>query len=561
LGGYGPLLALAVAFLLLVTLVPTVARQQIIVSTQNTGPAASTATVVTLPPPLAAAATGRAPRPVAGAAAPLSTAAAAVAPGRPGLPTASGPCADRRVQVVGDPYSPPCVAWPAGRDNGGATSVGVTKDTIKVSFRLPIEKIDDLFGVIRQLAGDKADKVPALTEADVKRTIDDFITYFSRNFQFYGRKLQLVRWQGKGSILQEFTGAGQEAATADATRAAKELKVFADISALTPPYSDALARQSVVNIGAPYLSQQWFTARAPYSWSPNPDCTSLAETIAEYLNKRVFGHPADHAGPGTVGKPRKIGILAPDNPEYQQCVDAGEKVLNAAGNQAKRYSYTPDLSSFSDQANNLAAKIKQDGITTVVLVTDPLMPLLLTSRMSQQDYYPEWIVTGTALTDYDELGQLYDTAQWKHAFGISQLGEEQPQGASFAYAAAKSVDPNHEPAFGADWFYGFVYLLAIGIQEAGPDLTPQTFAAGMRAYPGGTGAYGTWGYPNGAYTPQRDAREIWWEPNATSVVNHAPGRYASANVRYRPGAWPAGPAAPQQLQSLAHDPSTPPEKQ
>jgi hypothetical protein len=558
-GGYGPLLALAVAFLLLVTLVPTVARQEIVIA-QGSAPAIPVAgTAATASAPVAGS-TGRTTKlaPGSAAAAPAAGKAQSLPGPAPAL-AATGPCANRRVQVVGDPYSPPCIAWPTGRGNGGATGLGVTRDTIKVSFRRPVEEISDLLGVVRQLAGDKADKIPSFTTADLQRTIADFITYFNRNFQFYGRKLELTEWQGKGSLLNEFQGAGQEAATADAIKAAKELKVFADVSSITQPYSEALARQGVVNVGAPYLSQQWFAAHQPYSWSPFPDCTSLVETIAEYLNKRVFGHPAEHAGPGVVGKPRKLGVVALDNPEYQQCVEAGEKILNAAGNKVLRYSYSLDLSRLSDEADNLAAKLKQDGVTTVVLASDALMPLLMTARMSQQNYYPEWVVTGTAFTDFDEIGQLYDQAQWKHAFGLSQLGEEQPQGGSYAYAAAKSVDPSHEPIFGADLFYNLIYVLATGVQMAGPDLTPQTFAAGMRAYPGGTGAAGTWAYPNGTYSPYRDAREIWWDSDAPSVTNHAPGRYASTNARYKPGAWPTGPAAPQQLPLLAREPSTPPE--
>ncbi|HEY2834414.1 MAG TPA: hypothetical protein VGJ14_18475 [Sporichthyaceae bacterium] len=549
LGGYGPLLALAVTFLLVVTLVPTIARQTTVMAAQSddAGSAAAGATVA-----------GATPGAALGAG-PVAKGKKAALPGPAGAVAAAGPCADRTVQVVGDPYSPPCIAWPTGKENGGATSPGVTKDTIRISFRMPIENISDYESVIRQLTGDKGDAIPTPTEADVRRTIQDYITYFERNFQTYGRKIDLVEWKGKGSVLNEIVGAGQEAAQADAIRAAKELKVFADVSAFTQPYSDALARQGVVAIGAPYMSQQWFAAHQPYAWSPFPDCTSLTETIAEYLNKRVFGHPADHAGPGVVGKQRKVALVVPDNPEYQQCADAGEKIIEAAGNKAARYNYTLDLATLSDQANNLAAKLKQDGVTTIVLATDPLLPLLLTSRMSQQDYYPEWVVTGTALTDLDVVGQFYDQSQWKHAFGMSMLGEQQPQGASYAYAAAKSVDPNHEPIFGSELIYYFMYMIATGIQMAGPDLTPQTFAAGMHAYPGGTGPAGTWAYPKGDYSPYRDAREIWWDPNGNSVFNNAPGRYASTNKRYKPGAWPTGPAAPQQLAPAPKDVATKPE--
>lgn len=579
-GGYGPLLALMVAFLLIVTLVPTIARQQIVLAqgpsptappaagaTGRVGPAAK---VLGSPPEVGGAARkagSGAPRTKHGApraggetAGPTAATGPRAAPGQAKVVAAAGACSARRTQVVGDPYSPPCSPWPSGGDNGGPTGSGVTKDRIRVSFRLPVENIYDFQSVIGQLAGDKARKIPSTTEADFRRTMQDFATYFERNFQMYGRKLELVYWKGKGSVFNEFLGAGQDAAQADAIHAAKELKVFADISAFTQPYNEKLARQGVISIGAPYLSRQWFEAQQPYSWSPWPDCTTLTETIAEYLNKRAFGRPADHAGPGVLGRPRTVALIAPDNPEYQQCVDAGERIVNAAGNKAQRYSYTIDLARLSDQANTLAARLKQDSITTVVLVSDPLLPLLMASRMSQQHYYPEWVVTGTALTDRDQLGQLYDRSQWQHAFGLSMLGEEQPQEATFAYAAAKSVDPGHEPIFGADIFYRYFYLLATGIQMAGPDLTPQTFAAGMRAYPRRGGPEGTWAYPSGAYGPNRDAREIWWDPDATSLVNGAPGRYASTNRRYSPGTWPTGPAAPQLLHLAAGGVSRPPEE-
>lgn len=545
-GGYGPLLAMAVAFVLVVTLVPTIARETLVIA-QQSRPGE--------PVDQAATARGSAPATVTtpGVLAPKPGKASKAATAAKGSPlgaaakVGAGPCANRKVQVLGDTYSPPCIAWPAGKDNGGATNRGVTKDKIRISFRLPVEDIRDYQSVIAQLTGGKGDAIPTPTEEDFRRTVKALTTYFERNFQFYGRKLELVEWQGKGSALNEVVGAGQEAANADAIRAAQELKVFADVSAFTQPYSDALARQKVLAIGALYMSRQWFNARAPYTWSPFPDCTSLASMIAEYMNKRIFGYPVQKAGDDLVGKPRKVALIAPDNPEYQQCVDTGEKAIKAAGNDATRYSYTLDLASLSDQANNLAAKLKRDKITTIVLATDPVIPLLLSSRMSQQNYYPEWVVTGTALTDHDMLGQFYDQSQWKNAFGLSMLGEQQPQGASYAYAAVKSVDPELEPILGVELFYYFFYILATGIHMAGPDLTPETFAKGMRAYPGGTGPAGTWAYPDGEFSPYRDAREIWWDPTGRSAFNGAEGRYASTNKRYKPGRWPTGPAAPKRL--------------
>src|SRR5687767_8257765 len=47
-------------------------------------------------------------------------------------------CPDRELQVPGDPYSPPCVAF-AG-SNGGATHKGVSGTSIKVAYRVLDER-------------------------------------------------------------------------------------------------------------------------------------------------------------------------------------------------------------------------------------------------------------------------------------------------------------------------------------------------------------------------------------------------------------------------------------
>ena len=46
--------------------------------------------------------------------------------------------------------------------------------------------------------------------------------------------------------------------------------------------------------------------------------------------------------------------------------------------------------------------------------------------------------------------------------------ESEPEGASFPYAAFKQMRPNDEPAFGVEELYYQLYMLAIGLQMAGP---------------------------------------------------------------------------------------------
>ena len=126
--------------------------------------------------------------------------------------------------------------------------------------------------------------------------------------------------------------------------------------------------------------------------------------------------------------------------------------------------------------------------------------------------------------------------------GVSFLGTLTPLRGGYGYAAFKAVRPNEEPSELVDLLYYQIYLLAIGVQEAGPHLNPETFNRAMYAYPGGSGLVGTWKFEPGRYTPTVDAREIWCDPEKVSVQNNQKGAYVEAEPgkRYRPGQFPAG---------------------
>ena len=510
--GYGPLVALIALLALITTLAPSRGAEEIVSST--TGGSSGSREI------------GSAGGVIAGS---KGTTVAGTATG--GANT--GPCTDRPKQVPGDPYSPPCVAFSG--DNGGSTYRGVDAKTIKVTYRLTSDpSIQDAIASVG--GGDALDSPEA-----VERTAYGLIDYFNSRFQFYGRKIKLIPFQGRGQLTTEILGGGQDAANNDAIKVAKEVGPFGDISAISQPYSDALSREKVMAFGAPYMSREWFTQRRPYTWSITPDCTKLTELIVGYGIKRIFGFPADWAGGSLKGRPRKVGFLAPDNPVYQECADHGEKMLNDAGYHfADRQSYTLDIASLSSQAASLVAKFSNEGITSIVCACDPILPIFMTAKAHEQSWTPEWLVTGTALTDVDIVGQFYDQDEWTHAFGLSALGALEPLRGSFGYQAYKSVRKD-EPALIVDILYYSFYILALGIQLAGPDLNPETFEKGMFAYPGGYGIAGRWKFGPGDYTPMEDAREIWWDPNALSVQNGKAGAYRQGIAgRYTAGTWPRG---------------------
>lgn len=535
---YGPLAVVALAFLLMAATVPTSERAHEAYAGNVQVPSFGATGTAALTPDQAAAA-------AAGGDATATTAAGGGGQAQAGGGDGGGgvggvsPCTDRTLQVPGDPYSPPCYAF-AG-DNGGATYQGVSGDEIVISVRtLEGPSAAEIFA---DISGDAVNDSPeAYTD-----TVTALAEYFSSRFQFYGRHLRIQFFRGEGSGASELLGGGKEKALADAVRASKEIGAFADISAITIPYADALARQGIVNLGAPYPSREWFVARRPYSWSLFPDGTNVVENgVASFVARFPPGSNVEHAGPAMNGKPRVFGVVAPENQEYQESTRAFIDKANASGlTISAEMRYKLDISSMPNQASNIIAQLKDKGITTVICACDPVMLALgMTPKANEQGYEPEWLTSGLAFVDQDIVSQLIDQGQWSHAFGIAYNAESEPIGRSFPYAAYKQMRPNDEPAFGVEEIYYQMYLLAIGIQGAGPNLTPQTFEAGMFAYPGGTGPRGLWGFREGDYTPTDDFREIWWDPNRISGQNNEPGAWVQLNGgrRWSSANPPSGPA-------------------
>jgi hypothetical protein len=574
--GYGPLFAVAVAFLLMAALVPTVGHEVKTVAVAGPGggaPAASDGTagdgssegtdayapdgaadtgdgVTTGSGPAAARPGGTAGRSggsAASAGGQAGSATGASGPAAAGARAASGGariggCGTRKAQVPNDPYSPPCIAFSG--DNGGATYRGVTPTEIVVSARM---------AGLPDFSAAPGDSGPAATFSikpeDIKRTIEGLAEYFNSRFQFYGRKLRVAFFDGKGNFNTELQGGGQEQVEADAVKATEEIKAFAEILGISAPYTDALARRGTLSFGAPYMSAQWMAGRRPYAWSPTVDCTFLQQSVSDYINKRLAGKPAKYADGDLKGKPRTIAILAPENPWYQQCVDAGEKVAKEAGHPySARIAYKLDFNTLSNQAASVIAKLKSEKITSVICGCDPAFPIFLTSKAQEQGYSPEWLITGAGFIDLDVLGQLYQQDQWSNSLGVSFIGALQPLRATTGYNAFKAARPNEEPSNLVDILYYNMYMLVVGLQHAGPQLTPETFERGMYAYPGGAGPAGTWKFSPGRYTPTQDAREIYWDRNAVSPQNKEKGSYVDPQPgkRFRPGDWPAtDPAIPE----------------
>lgn len=519
--GYAPLVALIIVLAAFTTLVPTTGNEVLATSTKSgaNGVGGANALGATENPTVAG----------------PGVASGGVPTGKTGTVAPAVGCPDRKVQIPGFEYSPPCVAFSG--NNGGATFKGVTADTIKVTWRIPAD--DGTGAAVQSAAGDDIDISDS--RDDIVRTIQGITEFINSHFQLYGRKIQMDVFDGRGVGGDEVQGAGQDGANADAVTVSDQKGAFMEANAGTAPYTDALARRGVLSIGVNYLSEEWYQARHPYVWT-GVSCTQTVKMLAEYANKRLFGGTADHAGDGLRGKPRKIAVIAPENSYYQDCVKTLIADLAKAGNKLDdNLSYALDINTISQDSSSIIARLSADNITSVMLVTDPVSPLFYSSKATQQRYNPEWILAGTAATDTDVVAQQYDQGQWEHCFGFRTFFATKSREQSDAYAAFKSARPNQEPAGLALYgIYQRLLQMAIGIQMAGPNLTPATFGAGTQAYDGGTGFFGSMRGRPGLHTLQTDAEEVYYDPNATSSFNGAKGSYISTSPHYELGQWPVG---------------------
>jgi hypothetical protein len=432
-------------------------------------------------------------------------------------------------QVPNDPYSPPCVAF--GGANGGPTSKGVTPSTVTISYRLTS---DQSFGqTLATLAGAQLRDTNAVSE----QTILALAQYFNSHFQFYGRKIVVRFFKGQGNLSNELLGYGAVQANADAVTASRTIGAFGDLSAGSELYAAPLNTQGVMGFGDPWLSQQWHAQHAPYDWSIFGEGITRA---ADYAAQKLCpaGTPAAYAGGSLKNAPRKFAVVAPANEEYRQSAAAAVSTLTRVGCATKTFYYSLDLNTESQQAKNLVAQLKAGSFTTVICGCDPIFPVFLSGEEFSHSYLPEFVETGTALVDKDYVGQLYAQQAWAHAFGITAGGVASP--VSLGYAAYRTVRSD-QPAFFVDQIYEQMDMLAIGIQMAGPDLTPMNFERGMFRYPTHDGPYGVWAFGPNQFTAGSDIREVCWSPTAFSPSNGKRGAYIrTSDTSWLPNAIPKG---------------------
>ncbi|HUQ38609.1 MAG TPA: hypothetical protein VM030_00515 [Acidimicrobiales bacterium] len=449
-------------------------------------------------------------------------------------------------------YAPPCMPVYTSANNGGSTYQGVTKDTITVVWYRP--KVDPAVDAALTAAG--ANNRPE----DVKATFMDYINYFNDHYDFHGRKIKIIEFNGTGDTADDATS------RADAIKVATEYKAFASIGAPTSnAYVNELVARKVVCVCTTSQPVDFYTQRAPYVWGGTLMASNQGYVHrAEYIGKRLKDRPAKYAGDAAMTTQKRVfGVLYYETPEkaYKPGIDYFERTLKEKwGVQLKtRLEYSSKLAEAQEQSTTLIAKLKSDGVTSVIFAGDFITPAIWTSEATKQNYHPEWIITGSALTDTTLFARTYDRTQWSHAFGVSYLPARVVQQEAEAYKLhvwAYNRPPTADNQYGV--IYSNPFIMATAIHMAGPNLNPFTVRDGLWRYPptgqgfvttsfSSWGRHGIWEWDD--YVQYDDTTEIWWDPNAQGpdeVGNEGVGmyRYVEGGKRYLPGEWPTSEVKP-----------------
>jgi hypothetical protein len=423
------------------------------------------------------------------------------------------------------PYSPPCRAAFTG-DNGGSTTKNVTGDEIRVAFwhtlgmptrRGPIED------------------APPPDEDAAHRTARVLQQYFNERYELYGRHLRLWAIEDNGDKEAD--------QRASAIRQAEQNKVFV-ATHLFYAFCDELTRHGLVCFNGNGFQKSVYDDHAPGWWSYQMDTDTADQLTAEYICKKLVGGNADFAGGSAQGKPRKIAVVTEHTPQNNFRTASHVKQLTQ-----QMCDFTPDVvidfnpGEAAEVASTLAA-LRSGGVTTVVPIVGIVGIIELFSASDSNGFEPEWVFVNNYGMDFQDAARLTASPrQLSHVFGLSGWELPQPFEDTDCYRAYKSVDPTTAP----DENFCRLHWIDLehivnGIQEAGPDLTPETFEKGLYSMSSllreGARPYAVGGgYGPGDHSFVDDFVEMWWDNEAIDPDGGEPGtyRYPQQGKRFRPG--------------------------
>jgi hypothetical protein len=435
-----------------------------------------------------------------------------------------------------DPQSPPCVPYFKG-DNGGATSTGVDKDTIRVAF----------------------------TDVENDDVLNALIAFVNKRFEFYGRKIVRV----SGSCPEGSPASLQAHADTIAQKKVFAVAGCSDVKGAAYPFYDELARKHVVSVAnrTDLETEAHMAQFHPYEWNYFPTYDRAQQLIGDIACK-LKGKPATHSGPVYQRSTRKYGLIFntfsdQNNPDLRaiQAALAGCGISYESGHIALEHSSASQgySQNTEQQATTVLTQFQNDGVTSVIDLVHATTLQQIAQVSSSIGYQPEHIISSYLYSSDSELGvSAQPQDQSSHMFGETVYNPHINPQEEYWYSAVQEGNPSfrwtdpttykvNATLYYAAWYnYYSLLMLAAGIQTAGPHLTPESFAKGLQTttFPNPIVA----GHPEGKVSIQpgqhsyiADQSLEWFVPGQPdpSYGNSGSFCYAELGKRYAVGQVPA----------------------
>lgn len=457
--------------------------------------------------------------------------------------------------------------------NGGATHTkGVTGEKIQAVFY-----VGNTGATLAEEPAQAATVcgIPNATPEQFDKTIEMFGRFLNKNYQNYGRTVDFKVFRAQALSTDS------AATRAEAVKVDQQIKPFIVVNSFANEFVDETSRRGIVNFGGVGLSGAFLKSHAPFVFQLGHDTDTGNELLAEYIGKRVHPYPSQWTGddatqgPGKYSPPRgiqrKYAIVYPGDAAQQLTTigpDLAARMVKwgVPASQIRTYGYQSDATTWSTQAANLVAQMRNEGVTNVMFLVNPVFISFFTLQATQQQWYPEYIITdfatqGTSATwraiAANPVGGVNTYSQGRRAFGLNYAGApsvsfsrckssptEERAYAAFKWAAADAGQPNLEPASGFIIPFLGMWVTMQGIENAGPRIDPGTFRDGMwkiKVVQPKSRTDNLFGYGPGDYSGSQDAVEVWFNPTKnTRGPKDPPGEfeYVADGMRYTFGQFP-----------------------
>ncbi len=462
-------------------------------------------------------------------------------------------------------FAPPCVPGKPGATgvaNSGASTMGVTKDRITV-----VQYIPDYGAEVNAILRAQG----LFYDASAARVSNAaFQTFINKTYQLYGRKVDIKTFQGTCRTVPP----DLQCLLPEMNRIVDTYKpyaVFFQTTVCSVCYGE-LARRTVVTFGGAGFSNEFRDALKPYNYDYGMDSTRMSKLFAEWWCGSMAKKPAAFAGAQNAQqdfrkKTRQLGVVSTNDPDNKTVI---QKVLYPAlarcGESVKghEYFYEQNIATAAQQsqAGTAVMNSPRNPATSVVCFCDPVAPQFSYNAATNNNYWPETLFATNQAMDTDPTGQTYmgDLAcpqksrgcAFDGSLGLGQNEKSVPAaqlGGVKVFTANSKASTTLQPVI-LEIFWQNYNMFASLLQAAGPDLTPQSMAAGaprLGSRGGGSTGFSRRAFEKGELSWTQDVFVTYWSKNKKSVYNDKTGAFTQAygGRRFGLGQLPKGdPAVP-----------------